>query len=252
MKFLRFFLLLIFPVYLVSCSNQRRVSNYIEKVSDTTHWDYTIPPLRIQKNDQLSIRVFSSSTVREISDVPYNLPETTAAGSSSGFLVDVNGNIEYPQIGVIHVEGMTKQELADFIKNKFSNELSDPIVVIRFLNYKITVLGEVGSSTVINVPGEKITILEAIGLAGGVTEYGIKERVRIVRETDGKREIGMVDLTSKEMFESPYYNLKQNDVIMVEPTEQKARMVDQNLAIQRVSFVLSLITAAAIIYNIFK
>jgi polysaccharide export outer membrane protein len=199
----------------------------------------------------MSIKVYSKSTQPEISDAPYNLPQTTAS-TAVGFLVDVNGNIEYPRIGLIHVEGMTKQELADHIKNKFSTELEDPIVDIRFLNYKITVLGEVSSPTVINVNGEKLTILEAIGLAGGITDYGIKEKVRILRETDGKREIGIIDLTSKEMFDSPYYNLAQNDVIMVEPTKQKAKMADQNLTIQRVSFALSLITAAAFIYNIFK
>lgn len=252
MKFLRIFLLLIFPIYLISCSSQRRVPNYMEKVVDTTNWEYTIPPLRIQKNDQLSIRVYSSSTAREISDVPYNLPEMVGAGTASGFLVDVNGYIEYPRIGKIHVEGMTKDQLGDLIKEKFSRELNDPIVVIRFLNYKITVLGEVGSPTVINVPGEKITILEAVGMAGGITEYGIKERVRILREVDGKREIGVIDVTSKDLFESPYYNLQQNDLIFVEATKQKARMADQNLAIQRVGFALSLITAAAFIYNIFK
>ncbi len=147
---------------------------------------------------------------------------------------------------------MTKQELADFIKEKFSRELSNPIVIIRFLNYKITVLGEVGSPTVINVPGEKITILEAIGLAGGITDYGIKEKVRILREIEGKRELGYIDVTAKEMFDSPYYNLMQNDVIMVDPTKRKERLTDQNYVVQRIGFALSLITAAAFIYNIFK
>ncbi len=113
-------------------------------------------------------------------------------------------------------------------------------------------LGEVGSPTVINVPGEKITILEAIGLAGGITDYGIKEKVRILREIEGKRELGYIDVTAKEMFDSPYYNLMQNDVIMVDPTKRKERLTDQNYVVQRIGFALSLITAAAFIYNIFK
>jgi polysaccharide export outer membrane protein len=211
--------------------------------------------LRIQKNDQLLIRVYSNSTQREISDIPYNQPvesNTAAQGASIGFLVDVNGNIEYPRIGVIHVEGMTKEELTDLIKEKFSQELNDPIVVIRFLNYKITVIGEVGSPSVINVPGEKITILEAVGMAGGITDFGIKERVRVLREVEGKRELGEIDLTSKSMFDSPYYNLAQNDIILVDPTKRKESLADQTLVLQRISFALSLITAAAFIYNIFK
>jgi polysaccharide export outer membrane protein len=255
MKLLRIFPFLIIPVFFVSCVTQHRVPHYIEKVKDTIGWEYKIPPLRIQKNDQLLIRVYSNSTQREISDIPYNQPvesNTAAQGASIGFLVDVNGNIEYPRIGVIHVEGMTKEELTDLIKEKFSKELTDPIVVIRFLNYKITVIGEVGSPSVINVPGEKITILEAVGMAGGITDYGIKERVRVLREVDGKRELGEIDLTSKSMFDSPYYNLAQNDIILVDPTKRKENLADQTLVIQRISFALSLITAAAFIYNIFK
>jgi len=256
MKLFRVFPFLIIPVFFVSCVTQHRVPHYIEKVKDTTGWEYKIPPLRIQKYDQLSIRVYSASTQPGVSDAPYNQPEATNAGaqnaSTTGFLVDVNGNIEYPRIGFIHVEGMTKEELANFIKDKFSKELADPIVVIRFINYKITVLGEVGSPTVISVPGEKITILEAVGMAGGITDYGIKEKVRVLRETDGKRELGEIDLTSKTMFDSPYYNLAQNDIILVDPTKRKESLADQTLVIQRISFALSLITAAAFIYNIFR
>lgn len=251
MKIFRLFILLVFPLYLISCGSQRRVPNYIQNIIDTSGtWTYKIPALRIQKNDRLSIQVISESTNPALSDAPYNLP--VKEGETPGILVDVNGDIEYPRIGKIHVEGMTKEELASFIKNKFSKELANPIVLVRFLSYKITVLGEVGSPSVLSIDGEKVTILEVMGLSGGITDYGIKTHVRVMREQEGKREIGVIDLTSKNMFDSPYYYLKQNDVILVEATKQKARMADQNLAIQRVSFALSLITAAAFIYNIFK
>ena len=256
MKLLRVLLLLISPVYFISCGTQQRIPHYMENVKDTTGWEYKIPALRIQKNDQLYIKVYSNSTQREISDALYNQPEATGAsgGQSNliGFIVDINGDIEYPRIGKIHAEGMTKQELSDFIKNKFSKDLNDPIVVVRFLNYKIVVMGEVSSPNVINVSGEKITILEAIGLAGGITDYGIKEKVRVLREMEGKRELGEIDVTSKTMFDSPYYNLMQNDIVIVDPTKRKERLTDQNYVVQRIGFALSLITAAAFIYNIFK
>jgi polysaccharide export outer membrane protein len=114
------------------------------------------------------------------------------------------------------------------------------------------VIGQVGHEGVVNVPGERLTILEAVGLAGGITDYGKKERVKIIRETNGKREIGIIDLSSKDVFESPYYNLMQNDVIYVEPTNQKAKQTEQTLVNQKITIALSLITTAALLYNIFK
>jgi polysaccharide export outer membrane protein len=259
MKFCRILLLASFPFYFISCATQRPLPNYLDNVADSNVIrQVKVPELRIQKNDLLSIQVYSASSKREISDVPYNLPTSGAGGqgtSSNGFLVDINGNIEYPVIGIIHAEGLTKLQLADLIKKKINETdtvLADPSIIIRFLNYKVTVVGQVGKEGVIPVSGERITILEAVGLAGGITDYGKKNDVKVIREIDGKREIGVVDLSSKDLFESPYYNLMQNDYVIVYPTRQKAKQVDQNLVVQRVSFALSVITAAAFIYNVFR
>jgi polysaccharide export outer membrane protein len=186
----------------------------------------------------------------------YNLPCGSAQGNGSGgFLIDAFGNIDYPRLGSIHAEGMTKQELAAEIKKRLTQPvevLKDPTVIIRFLNYKITVLGQVGHEGIVNVPGERITILEAVGLAGGITDYGKKNSVKVIRENKGKREVGYIDLSSKDIFESPYYNLMQNDVVLVEPTKQKTRQLDQSMVSQRITFALGLITSAAFIYNVFK
>jgi polysaccharide export outer membrane protein len=102
------------------------------------------------------------------------------------------------------------------------------------------------------VASERLTILEALGLSGDFTKFGKKYTVRVVREIDGKREIGTIDLTSVKLFESPYYNLKQNDIVFVEATKQKQKQDEQSIVAQRVTFALSLITAAAFIYNIFQ
>lgn len=260
MKAIRSLFLIVFPLYLISCGTQHRIPNYLERATDTTIKEEVLfPELRIQKNDQLSVQIYSAS-INPVAEAPYNLPATatgtaSSAGSSAGgFLVDANGDIEYPRLGTFHAEGLTKKELAEQIKKRLTEPvevLKDPIVMIRFLNLKVTVVGEVNSQGVISMPGEKVTIIEAIGLAGGVTEYGLKNSVRVVREVDGKREMGIVDLASEHLFDSPYYNLKQNDMVFVDPTPRKARIADQNLVLQRITFGLSLLTAIALLYNIF-
>lgn len=266
MKFSRITVFFLTVIFLVSCATQQKAPYYLENISDTSSIINTpFPELHIQKNDLLSIQVYSASTQPQVSDAYYNLPSNspagqsgasgTSGGNSNGFLVDVNGNIEYPRIGTLHVEGLTKLQLADLIKNKINQKdtvLINPSVIIRFLSYKVNVLGQVGHEGIVNVTGERLTILEAIGLAGGITDFGKKTDVKVIREIDGKREIGTIDLSSKDLFTSPYYNLMQNDQVIVYPTKQKSRMVDQTIVSQRISLALSIITATALIYNIFK
>ena len=257
MKFTRILLLLALPVYLFSCKPQQKLPYYLENVTDSAgKGDVKIPELRIQKNDQLAIQIFSLSTEPKADEI-YNQPSVGVAGQGSegaGYFVDLNGNIKHHRLGVIHAEGLTKQELAAEIKKRLTEPvelLKDPTVIIRFLNFTITVLGQVGREGPIKVPGERVTILEAVGLAGGVTDYGKKNNLRIVREQDGKREIGFIDLSSKEIFESPYYHLVQNDVLIVEPTKQKMKDEDQARAASKISFAFTLVTVAATLANIF-
>lgn len=264
MKVFRAVLLLVFPLYLLSCGTQQKIPNYLQSVTDTTvNPNVSVPELRIQKNDLLSIRVFSASTRPEISDAIYNLPQPSASSDGGqsqtpvvgGYLVDVNGNIEYPQIGVVKAEGLTKLQLADTIKRKINEKdsvLTNPSVIIRFQNLRVTVLGEVNKEGPISIPGEKVTILEAIGLAGGVKEFGLKNAVKVIRETDGRRQAGYVDLSSNSLFESPYYNLMQNDMIVVEPSKRKAKKADQETAFRQAGFVVSLITAIAVVIRVFQ
>lgn len=254
MKFLRIVLLFAFPVYLVSCGTQKKLPPYyLDKATDTTQKsEVKFTELKIQKNDKLSIQVYSASTAPEV-DALYNLP--VGEGGLGGFLVDARGNIEYPRLGTIHAEGMTKNELADVIKNKLTSPvelLRNPTVIIRFVDLKINVLGEVGSQGLVTIPGENATILDAIGLAGGVTNYGKKDNVKIIRETNGQREIGYVDLSSDSLFFSPYYNLVQNDVLIVAPTRQRMKDEDQARTAQKISFALTLVTVAATLYGIFR
>lgn len=254
MKFHRLFLLLAFPLYFISCKPTQKLPYYLEKVSDTTpKGEVKVPELRIQKNDLLSIQIYSLSTKPDLSDAIYNQP-AEASGTVPGYLVDEEGNIFHHRLGSIHAEGLTKKQLAAEVRKRLVEPvelLSDPTVVVRYLNLKVTVLGQVGQQGVVSVPGERVTILEALGLAGGITEYGKKTNVKVLRENNGVRESGTIDLSSKEMFDSPFYNLVQNDVVIVDETSQKLKDADDARTFRKVSFAFTLVTVAATIANIF-
>lgn len=243
------FLLIAATVLIVSCGTQKNL-NYLQTYTDSTGLDTVkvIEPA-IQKNDLLSIIIYSSSTLPE-ADALYNLPEQ---GSNTGYLVDVNGNINIPRLGIIHVEGLTKLQLEDIIKQKVneSGELKDPNVIIRFLNYRITILGEIGSPGTYTIPTEKVSILEALGLAGDLTVFAKKDDILVIREKDGIREFGKIDLTSRELFKSPYFLLSQNDVLIVNAVKNKNRLNEQ-IVTQRIQLGLSIITSLALLYNFFR
>jgi len=243
-------------IFLSSCRTQKDgVRNYLEKTNDSTTTNVVnIPDPLVQKNDLLSIKVYSLSADPRV-DAPYNLPEQTAAGSSSGaagFLVDNDGNIEYPRLGTIHVEGLKKNEVARAIKTRLDSILKSPTVIVRFLNYRITVLGEVGSPGNFNVPTERVTIFEALGLAGDITEFGNKSTVKIKRESNGQVAVQTIDLTAKDIFTSPYYHLQQNDVVFVEQTTRKLRQQEQQNVAQQIGIASSIITAIALIINFIR
>ncbi|RYY57814.1 MAG: polysaccharide export protein [Chitinophagaceae bacterium] len=264
MKYIRLMFLVSLAVYMSSCAPQQQVSKYLGEARDTSGLELDIPELLIQRNDLLSIQVYSLATKAEV-DALYNLPcagspVAGAAGQQGavgpcGFLVDAAGNIEYPRIGLLHVQGLNKQQLSDLIKRKINEKdtvLREPSVIVRFQNLKVLVMGEVKSPGVQSFPGERITILEAIGLAGDVTDFGIKEKVKVIREVNGKRQIATVNLSSTDLFTSPFYNLMQNDVVVVDPSVRKTKQQDQALVYQKISLGLSIITAFALIYNVFQ
>jgi polysaccharide export outer membrane protein len=207
----------------------------------------------ISKSDILSISVTSPNPE---ATVMFNAPnmaatQTNAAigniAPSSGYLVSQDGFIEFPALGKIMAAGVTKQKLKEDITQKLvdSKLLIDPIVTIRLLNYRVTVLGEVTRPTVVTVPNEKISILEAIGLAGDITIYGKKENVLLIREEKNGKVIKRLNLNSSEIFSSPYYYLKSNDVVYVEPN--KARVAASSRSQQLLPTILSALSFVAII-----
>jgi len=259
------FCTMVVALFFGSCNSQKKVTyNYIQGVSDTLVKDAikNFEPV-IQKNDLLSIQIYSNSTKPEISDALYNPPALSGMSGSSGggsgssgspthgYMVDIDGNISFPRLGIIHAEGLTKRQLADTIVSKIK-DLENPTAVIRFLNYRVTVMGEVAHPGTLTIPYEKVTIFEALGLAGDIPVTGIKDKVRVLREVNGDMQIGTIDLTAKNVFESPYYHMQQNDVIIVDVKKNKVKQTDQALVFSRIAFALSLVTTLAILYNIFK
>jgi len=187
----------------------------------------------IQKNDLLSITV--SSLNPEASAI-FNAPNisasgiytTTAIGNSSpaGYLVNQDGKISFPMLGELQVTGMTKSKLSEHLTRQLTEKklLVDPIVNIRFLNFRVSVLGEVSRPGVYSVPNEKLTLLEALGLAGDITIYGKKDNVLVIREgNDGQKTLKRLDLNSTEVLNSPYYYLRSNDVVYVEPSQNRVQ-----------------------------
>lgn len=214
---------------------------------------YITEPL-IQKNDLLSIQIYSASLNQEV-DQLYNLRMTAIPGNQNqalgGYLVDQSGNVEMPRLGLLRAEGLTKSQLAEVIKQKLQGELQSPSVIVRFLNFRVIIMGEVTSPGVKTLNTENLTLIEALALAGDITQFGNKTTVKVLREDEGQRRLGIVDVTSSKMFESPYYQLQQNDVVLVQATRYKVRSAEQQRVSQQIGFGLSIVTSLAVLYNIF-
>jgi len=248
--------LLIFSIFAAvlfsSCRSQKPLG-YVEDFTDSSgKVQIKYPEPVIQKADVLSIVVYSDATDGGATDAMYNLANAgTGVASTQGFLVDNEGYIQYPRIGKVKAEGLTKAQLSEEIRKKITGPLSNPSVIVRLTNFKVTMLGEVSKPGPISIPTEKVTILEALGLAGDINIYGKKEDVVVLRPTDSTIEHGTIDLSSKDLFGSPYYFLRQNDVVLVNPNKNKARLSDQVFN-QRLGIAFSIINMIALMYNIFQ
>lgn len=182
----------------------------------------------IHKDDLLAIIVNSKEPELAL---PFNMPlvsyqiggQNVSQQRLVGYLVNQDGNIDFPILGEIHVEGLTRMQVTELIKKRLIEEelIKDPIVTVQFLNFKVSVIGEVGRPGTFDISGDRITLLEALSMAGDLTIYGRRDRVAVIREKDGKRSILYHDLRSSDIFQSPCYYLQQNDIVYVEPNNAK-------------------------------
>jgi polysaccharide export outer membrane protein len=220
-----FFNCLILVLFVSSCATPKNI-NYFPTIKDEIIANkMPIPEPIIQLNDLMSITVSSSNPeASAIFNAPNESTNTTSSAAASantltiGYLVNQNGDILFPVLGTLHVVGLTKFQLSTLITQKISDKklLIDPIVSIRYLNFKVSVMGEVSRPGVYTTPTEKLSILEALSFAGDITIYGERNDVLLIRENDkGEKIIKHIDLTNQSILSSPYFYLKSNDVLIV-------------------------------------
>ena len=209
----------------------------------------------IQTNDLVSIQIFSK-TLNQEQAVVFNIP-ATAGNNSQGYLVNSAGNIELPVIGPVRAAGLTTQQLQSEIEQKITSYVKDPSVIVRFLQFNVNVLGEVRSPGTQKFQVDRVTLIDAIGAAGDLTDFGKRDDVTVVREQGGKKIYYRVDLRNKDLFESPVYLLQPNDIVYVSPTDTKLKNLNVNPQAQRTtalfftigSFILSIGTLLITIYD---
>ena len=260
-----FFLAAVAVLAVTSCSTPKNVA-YIQNSDDV---DYAkseyLYDARIMPKDILTITI---STVNPEASAPFNLVVrptltsvtsniSTSGGALQIYLVDNNGCIEFPVVGTLQVGGLTKSMCEKLIHDKikrYMNAEENPIVTVRMSNYKISVIGEVNRPGMFNVGNEKISIFEALAQAGDLSIYGVRDRVKLIRENaKGRKEIHTINLNDANIVNSPYYYLQQNDVVYVEPNSVKAK----NSAIGTsttiwISVTGALVSLASLIVNILR
>lgn len=245
-----------------SCVSNRNIAYFqdiqaVNKATLDSAAIFTEP--KIQPDDILSISVFtlnpqSGLVVNQAASTPLLGGSANMAASAqqiSGFLVDKNGEIEFALVGKIRVAGLTTYEARELVRDKVSNFYKEPNVQLRFANFKVSVLGEVNAPSTYTLPNEKVSILDALSLAGDLTIYGKRENVLIIRDNNGKKEFARLNLNSSNTFNSNFYYLKQNDVVYVEPN--KARVSANNAAqVQTIGLIATVVSALVVAFSVFK
>lgn len=248
------FLLFLIPVLLFSCASREKIAYYqnVEQVlaSDANaNFD-----TKLQPDDLLMIVVMAENAEAA---APFNLPSVIMQSNTefetqqlrmNSYLIDSNGFIQFPVIGSIQLGGLSRSQAIVKLVSELKKYINDPKVNLRILNFKITVTGEVKQPGVQVINSERITLAEALAMSGDLTEYGKRDNIMIIREKDGKKEIGRVDITKADFINSPYYYLSQNDHVYVEPNKTKvnASAVGPNTGII-ISAISLLLTVVAII-----
>ena len=255
--------IIVIALITLSACTKRRNLVYFSDVQQSSAFQMAIMNAhepKIQAGDILGITV---SSLDPASNAMFNtgalqsatgqIANTNTAGSTNlgkeGYLVSTGGDINFPVMGKVHMEGLTLTEAHEKLQSELLKYVKDPIVNIRYQNFKVTVIGEVNRPGTFTVANEQMTVLEALGRAGDMTGYGERENVLVIREADGKRQMERLDLTSSKVFQSPYFYLQQNDVVYVEPDDMKAVQVSRNP--NTLPIVLGIISITTIIVSRF-
>lgn len=232
---MKYTLYLIFVLGLLSsCISHESLVNFNEGPSfpSTPQGIANFQPLTIQPDDILHILVHS---LNQEAVLPFNMIDMSRAGANinrdamqlNGYLVDEEGYIDFPVLGRIKVSELPIREIKAEISNRLTagGYLKDPVINIRILNYRVKVMGEVASPGVYQLTNEKVSVMEALTLAGDITQYGRRDSILIVREKEGEQQFGYIDLNSTESFRSPFFFMQQNDLLYVQPERTKINTV---------------------------
>ncbi len=240
-----FNLILLFSLVLISSCASRQDVVYFQ---DTGNFETLVNTneftSKFKVDDLVSIHV---SSLNPEASMPFNLfrgvPGASGQPQQVDYLVDQAGEIDFPVIGKLKIEGLSPEELRVLLRGRLSDYLKDPIINIRLQNFTVTILGEVNRPGTYPVGEEQITILEALGFAGDLTNRGIRENVLVIRDFNGTKVYSRIDLTSKNMVKSPVYYLTQNDVVYVEPNNSAIRSstinTNTNIAISIASILIT-------------
>jgi len=237
-----------------SCSSSKKIVYFQGLPSDSKLYeDASKYELQIAPGDNLFINVSTASSNPQ-AVAPYNAIDMTRGGGATnlawvGYLVDENGNITFPSLGQIHVGGLTKHQAIELIQKGIGKDIIDPIVNIRFLNYKVSVMGEVARPGMYVIEDERVSIPEIIARAGDLTIYGKRNDVLICRISNGEKKFFTVDLTSPEIFFSENYYLQQNDIVYVKPNRSRIMGASYNPMISTYISIASFLVTITLLIN---
>jgi polysaccharide export outer membrane protein len=203
-----------------------------------------IPELIIQPQDMLSIAVFANEPELAL---PFNLSVISHGGTSGqqgmlSYTVNSDGDIDFPVLGKMHVGGLTRNQLEQFVKEKIISEgyIKNPVITVQFTNFRVIVNGEVASPGAYEIKNDHVSLFEAISMAGDLTVHGKRDNVKVIREKNGERTVYEVDLRTASIFDSPVYYLQQNDIIYVTPNRYKTNQTNSTGQVQQVGMWVSI------------
>ena len=259
--------LMVALVAVVSCGQVKDIAYFQNKVVDQPEAIDKHAGIVIQPKDMLSIVVSSRNpelvAMFNLPVISYQAGSEVVAGAGQqrlmGYVVDNEGYIDFPVLGPIKVAGLTRWELSNLIKDKLIKDglLTDAVVTVEFMNFKVSVIGEVNAPGTFAIEGDKVTVLQAISLARDLTIFGMRENVTVIREREGERTMYEINLCDVCMFNSPAYYLQQNVVVYVQPSQVKARQsTTDDKALRLTSIFVSggslLVSIAALIVNLVR
>jgi len=254
-------IMIVISVYFTSCVSQKTITYFQpnNENSDTLSSKF-LPKytLHLKPGNIINVGVSSISPESNLMFNPYTImqqipnqnSQTNNLTPAIGYMIDDEGAISLPLIGKLNVAGLSTKEASELIAQKLEKYLINPTVNVRMLNYSVSVLGEVARPSVYNIPNERATLPEVLSLAGDLTIYAKRDNILVIREKDGKRQFARVDLTNRNVFNSPYYYLQPDDVVYVEPGKGKTTATDRT--VQLAPTMISGISLIVVLLSYFK